>query len=181
MTGEHRSYSRGVCHFDPTAPEHLREVNARSRHDLAMCWSAPSESKRGPRQRRSALGDLAQLDADDRERASCKSAQAHSEGAGNPRPSRCGGGAAHVRAWRGQYEPRGCPRGGRSWCFAGLPLGDLRRKADPGRLAVALLAAVQGGTLLAQLRRGPSHLETALDEVLDRIEDLRRRRAQLRQ
>ncbi len=113
-----------------------------------MCWSAPGESERGPRQRRSALGDLAQLDADDRERASCKSAQAHSEGAGNPRPNRCGGGAAHVRAWRGQYEPRGCPRGGRSWCFAGLPLGDLRRKADPGRLAVALLAAVQGGTLL---------------------------------
>src|ERR1022692_1354401 len=105
----------------------------------------------------------------------------HSEGAGNPRPNRCGGGAAHVRAWRGQYEPRGCPSGGRSWCFAGLPLGDLRRKADPGRLAVALLAAVQGGTLLAQLRRGPSHLETALDEVLDRIEDLRPRRAQLRQ
>jgi TetR/AcrR family transcriptional repressor of nem operon len=59
--------------------------------------------------------------------------------------------------------------------------GDLWRKADPGRLAVALLAAVQGGTLLAQLRRGPSHLETALDEVLDRIEDLRPRRAQLRQ
>jgi TetR/AcrR family transcriptional regulator, transcriptional repressor for nem operon len=59
--------------------------------------------------------------------------------------------------------------------------GDLRRKADPGRLAVALLAAVQGGTLLAQLRRGPSHLETALDEVLDRIEDLRPKRAQLRQ
>src|ERR1039457_3051839 len=81
MTGEHRSYSRGVCHFDPTATEHLREVDARSRHDLAMCWSAPSESKRGPRQRRSALGDLAQLGADDRERASCKSAQAHSEGA----------------------------------------------------------------------------------------------------
>ena len=81
----------------------------------------------------------------------------------------------------GQYEPRGCPRGGRSWCSGGLPLGDLWRKADPGRLAVALLAAVQGGTLLAQLRRGPSHLETAPDEVLDRIEDLRPRRAQLRQ
>jgi hypothetical protein len=50
--------------------------------------------------------------------------------------------------------------------------GGLRRKADPGRMAVALLAAVQGGALLAQLRRGPSHPETALDEVLDRIEDL---------
>jgi ribosomal protein S7 len=83
----------------------LCEVNARSRHDLAMRWLAPSESKRG----------------------------------------------------------------------------DLRRKADPGCLAVALLAAVQSGTLLAQLRRGPSHLETALDEALDRIEDPRPRRAQLRQ
>jgi len=56
--------------------------------------------------------------------------------------------------------------------------GDLRRKADPGRLAVALLAAVEGGTLLAQLHRDPAPLETALDEVLDRIEDLRPRRAQ---
>ena len=59
--------------------------------------------------------------------------------------------------------------------------GDLRRKADPGRLAVALLAAVEGGTLLAQLHRDPAPLETALDEVLDRIEDLRPRRAQPRQ
>ena len=59
--------------------------------------------------------------------------------------------------------------------------GDLRRKADPGRLAAALLAAVQSGTLLAQLHRDPAPLETALDEVLDRIEDLRPGRAQLRQ
>lgn len=59
--------------------------------------------------------------------------------------------------------------------------GDLRRKADPGRLAVALLAAVEGGTLLAQLHRDPAPLETALDEVLDRIEDLRPRRVQPRQ
>jgi hypothetical protein len=58
--------------------------------------------------------------------------------------------------------------------------GDLRRKADPARLAVALLAAVEGGTLLAQLHRDPAPLETALDEVLDRIEDLRPRRAQPR-
>jgi len=57
--------------------------------------------------------------------------------------------------------------------------GDLRRKANPGRLAVALLAAVQGGTLLAQLHRDPAPLETALDEVLDRIEELRPRRPQL--
>ncbi len=55
--------------------------------------------------------------------------------------------------------------------------GDLRRKADPDRLATALLAAVEGGILLAQVRRDPAPLETALDEVLDRIEDLRSRRA----
>lgn len=59
--------------------------------------------------------------------------------------------------------------------------GDLRRKADPGRLAVAVLAAVEGGSLLTQLHRDTAPLETALDEVLDRIEDLRPRRAQSRQ
>jgi len=56
--------------------------------------------------------------------------------------------------------------------------GDLRRSADPARLAVAILAAVQGGTLLAHLHRDPAPLETALDEALDRIEDLRPRRPQ---
>jgi TetR/AcrR family transcriptional regulator, transcriptional repressor for nem operon len=55
--------------------------------------------------------------------------------------------------------------------------GDLRRKANPDRLATALLAAVEGGMLLAQVRRDPAPLETALDEVLDRIEELRPRRA----
>ena len=55
--------------------------------------------------------------------------------------------------------------------------GDLRRTADPGRLATALLAAVEGGLLLAQVRRDPAPVETALDEVLDRIEGLRPRRA----
>ena len=59
--------------------------------------------------------------------------------------------------------------------------GDLRRKANPDRLATALLAAVEGGIMLAQVRRDPAPLETALDEVLDRIEDLRPRRAQARQ
>ena len=58
--------------------------------------------------------------------------------------------------------------------------GDLRRKADPGRLAVSVLAAVEGGTLLAQLHRDAAFLEIALDEVLDRIEDLRPRLAQPR-
>ena len=55
--------------------------------------------------------------------------------------------------------------------------GNLRRTANPERLATALLAAVEGGTVLAQVRRDPAPLETALDEVLGRIEDLRPRRA----
>ena len=59
--------------------------------------------------------------------------------------------------------------------------GDLRRKANPDRLATALLAAAEGGMLLAQVRRDPTPLATALDEVLDRIEDLRPRRAPARQ
>ncbi len=58
--------------------------------------------------------------------------------------------------------------------------GNLRRTANPERLATALLAAVEGGLLLAQVRRDPAPLETALDEVLDRIEDLRPRRAPAR-
>ena len=55
--------------------------------------------------------------------------------------------------------------------------GELRRKANPDRLATVLLAAVEGGMLLAQVRRDPAPLETALDDVLDRIEELRPRRA----
>jgi TetR/AcrR family transcriptional repressor of nem operon len=51
--------------------------------------------------------------------------------------------------------------------------GELGRTADPGRLATALLAAVEGGTLLAQVRRDPAPVATALDEVLERIESLR--------
>lgn len=58
--------------------------------------------------------------------------------------------------------------------------GDLRRKANPGRLSTSLLAAFEGGTLLAQVRRDPAPLATALDEVLDRIEDLMPRRAAAR-
>jgi TetR/AcrR family transcriptional repressor of nem operon len=55
--------------------------------------------------------------------------------------------------------------------------GELRRTADPDRLATVLLAAVEGGMLLAQLRRDTAPLKTALDDVLDRIENLRPRRA----
>lgn len=55
--------------------------------------------------------------------------------------------------------------------------GELRRNADLDRLANAFLAAVEGGILLSQLQRDTLPLETALDDVLDRIEALRPRRA----
>jgi TetR/AcrR family transcriptional repressor of nem operon len=50
--------------------------------------------------------------------------------------------------------------------------GDLRRSADPGRLATALLAAVEGGLVLSQIRRDVEPLETALDTVLEHIASL---------
>jgi AcrR family transcriptional regulator len=50
--------------------------------------------------------------------------------------------------------------------------GELRASADPDRLATALLAAVQGGLLLTQLRRDPTPLEAAIDAMLDHIESL---------
>jgi AcrR family transcriptional regulator len=48
--------------------------------------------------------------------------------------------------------------------------GELRDDADPERLAVALLAALQGGLLLTQIRRDTVALEAALDTVIDHIE-----------
>ncbi|WP_261567145.1 TetR/AcrR family transcriptional regulator [Frankia gtarii] len=50
--------------------------------------------------------------------------------------------------------------------------GELRGEADPDRLAVTLLAAVQGGLLLAQTRREVAPLRIALDTVLDHIRSL---------
>jgi TetR/AcrR family transcriptional repressor of nem operon len=44
--------------------------------------------------------------------------------------------------------------------------GELRAGSDPDQLALAILAAVQGGLLLTQTRRGTVPLETALDTVL---------------
>ena len=41
--------------------------------------------------------------------------------------------------------------------------GDLRRTADPARLATATLAAIQGGLVLTQTRRDPQQLCIALD------------------
>ncbi len=47
--------------------------------------------------------------------------------------------------------------------------GQLSADADPDDLAVALLAALQGGLLLAQAQRDPKPLETALDATLTLI------------
>jgi TetR/AcrR family transcriptional repressor of nem operon len=50
--------------------------------------------------------------------------------------------------------------------------GELRKDADPDRLAAALLAAVQGGLLLTQIRRNTKPLEAAVDAMLDHLESL---------
>jgi TetR/AcrR family transcriptional repressor of nem operon len=47
--------------------------------------------------------------------------------------------------------------------------GQLPAAADPDRLALALLAALQGGLLLTQARRDTTALETALDTIIDTI------------
>src|SRR5438309_1375585 len=47
--------------------------------------------------------------------------------------------------------------------------GTLRPDTDPDRLALALLAAVQGGLVLTQARRDVTPLAVALDTVLDHI------------
>jgi TetR/AcrR family transcriptional regulator, transcriptional repressor for nem operon len=50
--------------------------------------------------------------------------------------------------------------------------GDLPADADPDDLALATLAAWQGGLFLAQVQREPRPLEVALDVMLDRIQAL---------
>ncbi|MCW2858701.1 MAG: TetR family transcriptional regulator [Actinoallomurus sp.] len=50
--------------------------------------------------------------------------------------------------------------------------GDLRRDVDPDRLALATLAALQGGLLLTKVRRDTAPLEAALDASLDHIASL---------
>lgn len=47
--------------------------------------------------------------------------------------------------------------------------GELRPDVDPDRLALATLAALQGGLLLTQLRRQPAPLEAALDAMIEHI------------
>jgi AcrR family transcriptional regulator len=49
--------------------------------------------------------------------------------------------------------------------------GTLPREADPGRLALALLAAVQGGLLLGQAQRNTEALEAALDTIIEHVHD----------
>src|ERR1700760_1590374 len=50
--------------------------------------------------------------------------------------------------------------------------GDLPADTDPEQLALATLAALQGGLLMAQLERDTRPLEAALDPMLDRIQTL---------
>ncbi|MFJ6705375.1 MULTISPECIES: TetR/AcrR family transcriptional regulator [unclassified Streptomyces] len=48
--------------------------------------------------------------------------------------------------------------------------GELRSDADPKRLGLALLTALQGGLLLTQIRRDTWALEVTLDAMLDHVE-----------
>jgi AcrR family transcriptional regulator len=50
--------------------------------------------------------------------------------------------------------------------------GELAPRANPDDLAVALLAAVQGGVLLSQLYRKTTPMEIALDTMIDHIASL---------
>jgi TetR/AcrR family transcriptional regulator, transcriptional repressor for nem operon len=52
--------------------------------------------------------------------------------------------------------------------------GELEARADPDRLALALLATLQGGLVLTQIRRDTEPLEVAIDTMLDHIESLAR-------
>ncbi|WP_330336047.1 TetR/AcrR family transcriptional regulator [Streptomyces sp. NBC_00557] len=47
--------------------------------------------------------------------------------------------------------------------------GELHRDADAGRLALALLTALQGGLLMTQAHRDTVALEAVLDAMIDRI------------
>jgi TetR/AcrR family transcriptional regulator, transcriptional repressor for nem operon len=47
--------------------------------------------------------------------------------------------------------------------------GSLIAAAEPGELALALLAALQGGLLLAQTRRSATPVAVALDAIIERI------------
>jgi AcrR family transcriptional regulator len=103
-----------------------------------------------------------------------------------------------VDAARQQNGAGGCPLGGLSselsdanpWARDALAAGftewsetirtglaamiensTLRREADPAGLALALLAAVQGGLVLAQAQHTTAALEAALDAVIAHLHD----------
>jgi TetR/AcrR family transcriptional regulator, transcriptional repressor for nem operon len=50
--------------------------------------------------------------------------------------------------------------------------GELPADTDPGELALALLAAHQGGLVLTQVRRDPAPLEAVLDAMIDHVAEL---------
>jgi hypothetical protein len=50
--------------------------------------------------------------------------------------------------------------------------GELPAEVDPDRLALALLAAHQGGLVLTQVRRDPEPLEAALDAMIEHVAEL---------
>jgi hypothetical protein len=47
--------------------------------------------------------------------------------------------------------------------------GELDGDADPDRLALALLTALQGGLLMTQAHRDTAALEAVLDAMIDRV------------
>jgi TetR/AcrR family transcriptional regulator, transcriptional repressor for nem operon len=59
----------------------------------------------------------------------------------------------------------------RTGLIAMIDNGSLPPDADPARLALALLAAVQGGLLLAQAQHSTDALEAALDTLIRHIHD----------
>lgn len=51
--------------------------------------------------------------------------------------------------------------------------GDVDRQADPGRIAVVILSAIQGGLVMSQPLRSAWPLEAALDSALDPLRRVR--------
>jgi TetR/AcrR family transcriptional repressor of nem operon len=77
--------------------------------------------------------------------------------------------AARLAAARGLRRWEGRIRDGFQAMHA---RGDLPARTDPEDLALATLAALQGGLLLTQLQRETKPLEVALDAILDHIQSL---------
>jgi len=77
--------------------------------------------------------------------------------------------AARLAAARGLRRWEGRIREGLQAMHA---RGELPAQASPDDLALATLAALQGGLLMTQLQRETKPLEVALDAMLDRIQSL---------